>query len=249
MLTPFNTSFLCIAAIFLAMALGALRVDWGASEKQSVGKDLFPLSYPFTAIPTRSTQLIIASGNQGSVSVCLLEREGTWWKMPSPPMPAAIGRNGFAGPGKKKEGDGKTPSGIYPLEFAFGYSPKIDSKMPYRQALEHDVWVDDPLSPDYNQWMEKDRTTAASFEELRRRDHLYKYGLVIGYNRNPVVKGLGSAIFVHLWKKPGEATSGCVALSEKDMLRILDWLDPGKEPLIVLGTERTIAAIVTQEPR
>lgn len=172
----------------------------------------------------------------------MINRNGWTSAFPSP-INAVIGRNGFAEPGGKREGDGKTPSGVYALEFAFGYTPEANTRMPYRKATEADVWVDDPESPDYNRWV-SGKTGASSFEQMRRSDGLYKYGIVIGYNTRPVVRGLGSAIFLHLWKGTGAPTSGCVAMAEKDLLRILAWLDPKKKPLIAMGEQKTIFSLV-----
>jgi L,D-peptidoglycan transpeptidase YkuD (ErfK/YbiS/YcfS/YnhG family) len=186
--------------------------------------------------------LIIASDNPSS-SVAVVypfSRLRGQWDLVFKPINAVIGRNGFALPGEKREGDGKTPSGIYPLEFAFGYATTILTKMAYRQATEKDVWVDDANSIDYNTWARKGETIAASYEEMRRRDNLYKIGIVIGYNTSPVVKGSGSAIFFHVWTGPGTPTAGCIAMAEADLMAILDWLDPSQKPLVVMGTPDTL---------
>lgn len=164
-----------------------------------------------------------------------MEKQGENWKNVFKPMNAVIGRNGFAPPGGKREGDGQTPSGIYPLKTAFGYEHSIKTKMPYRQALADDIWVDDPDASDYNRWVKKGGTQAASCEMMKRDDDLYKYGLVIEYNTEPVIKGNGSAIFLHIWKCSGLSTAGCVAVSEENMIRILGWLDPGASPIIITG--------------
>lgn len=147
-----------------------------------------------------------------------------WWE-----------RNGIAPLGVKKEGNGKTPSGLFPLEGAFGYSPRIVTKMAYRQTGDDDVWVDDPCSPDYNTWQRASDTAQVSSEPMRRADSLYEYGLIIGYNRNPVTKGLGSTIFFHVWKGRGIPTSGCVAMARENMISILAWLDPSHYPLVAIG--------------
>ena len=170
----------------------------------------------------------------------LFDRRATGWSRLAGPLPAMVGRRGFARPGEKREGDGRTPSGLFPLEFAFGYAPTITTKMPYRQATDDDLWVDDVHAPDYNQWVKHGQTTASSFEKMKRDDHRYQYGLEIGYNRHPVVTGLGSAIFIHVWLETGISTSGCVALAESDMVAILDWLDPEKKPLILMGDPRDL---------
>lgn len=197
----------------------------------------------FAALPGESAQLLVATGDtpgSGPITVHILEKDRDRWVTPFQPINAVIGRNGFAGPGAKREGDGKTPSGIYPLTLAFGYAANIDTRMPYRMATEDDVWVDDPGSPDYNRWVKRKDTLAGSFEELRRRDNLYRHSLVIGYNMEPVVRGHGSAIFLHIWKGRNSPTSGCVAMAERDLLRILQWLDPAKKPLIVMGARETV---------
>ena len=153
------------------------------------------------------------------------------------PIEAVIGTNGFAPAGEKREGDGKTPSGIYPLKLTFGYDAMIGTKMPYRQAMDDDIWVDDPNADDYNRWVKKKETHAASYETMKREDDLYKYGIVIEYNTGPVIKGNGSAIFLHIWKDKNTSTAGCVAVSEENILKIIKWLDPAASPLIITGIE------------
>ena len=185
-----------------------------------------------------SSQVVVAAGAATSgfdARVYAFEKGAGGWHEVSPPVKAVIGRNGFALPGRKREGDGMTPTGVFPLGPAFGYEPTMATRMDYRQATERDIWVDDPDSPDYNRWVSKGATTAASFEEMRRSDNLYRYGLVIGYNTSPVVRGLGSAIFFHVWRGEGMPTSGCVGLPEESMVRILGWLDPARKPLAILG--------------
>ena len=165
----------------------------------------------------------------------LMEKSGDSWKMAFEPFNAVIGRNGFATLGEKREGDGKTPSGIYPLKLTFGYDEYVKTKMPYSQALSDDIWVDDVNADDYNRWAKKSETHSSSYELMKRGDNLYKYGIVIEYNTNPVIKGNGSAIFLHIWKCEGIPTAGCVAVSEENILKILEWLDPAASPLIITG--------------
>ena len=146
---------------------------------------------------------------------------------------AVIGRNGLAAAGEKKEGDGKTPSGIYPLGPAFGYAPSIDTGLLYRQATDHDFWVDDRQSLQYNQWVHG-TPAAHSFEQMKRRDNLYQYGIVIGYNTHPIIPGTGSAIFMHVWRRYNSPTSGCVALNQRNLRKILRWLGQQYQPVIIL---------------
>jgi L,D-peptidoglycan transpeptidase YkuD (ErfK/YbiS/YcfS/YnhG family) len=191
----------------------------------------------------RSSQvLLVRNTNPASIDVRIfaLERRNGSWLCPLGPMDGVIGRKGFASPGEKREGDGRTPEGIFPLGTVFGYEPSFPTRMPYRQAGVDDLWVDDVQAADYNRWVRRGATQAASFERMRRDDNLYKYGIIVEYNTNPVIKGQGSAIFFHLWKGKGMATAGCIALSEADLLRILKWLDPAAKPLVVMGAKATI---------
>lgn len=148
-------------------------------------------------------------------------------------MAATVGRNGIAPLNEKREGDGRTPSGTYALGPAFGYAPALDTKLVYRQATDNDFWVDDVESSQYNQWV-TGKPNAASFEEMRRKDDLYQIGVVIEYNTQPIVPGHGSAIFMHVWRGPGQSTSGCVALSQNDLQKVVAWLDKKHEPVILI---------------
>ena len=186
-----------------------------------------------------STQIILVVDNSSffftRTTLYAMEKHGGKWQMALEPINALIGKNGFAPEGKKREGDGRTPSGIYPLKMTFGYNETVKTKMPYRQTLANDIWVDDPNADDYNHWVKKQETHAASYETMKRDDNLYKYGIVIEYNTDPVIKGNGSAIFLHIWREDGIPTAGCVAVSEENILKILEWLDPAASPLIITG--------------
>jgi L,D-peptidoglycan transpeptidase YkuD (ErfK/YbiS/YcfS/YnhG family) len=148
-------------------------------------------------------------------------------------MPVALGRNGIAAKDAKKEGDGYTPSGIYLITTAFGYTDQINTKLNYRKVTDNDFWVDDINSPQYNQWV-SGRPQAQSFEEMRRKDNLYAQGAIIEYNTNPIVPGKGSAIFLHIWRNYYKPTAGCVATSQRNIRRLLQWLDKDKGAMIVL---------------
>jgi L,D-peptidoglycan transpeptidase YkuD (ErfK/YbiS/YcfS/YnhG family) len=186
--------------------------------------------------------LLVTNDNPLSITaeVHVLEKVDAKWIPAFDPLNAVIGEKGFAPLDEKREGDSRTPSGIFPLQITFGYNETIRTKMPYRQALSDDLWIDDIDAVDYNKWVKKKESNAVSYEVMKRKDNLYKYGIVIEYNTNPVIKGYGSAIFMHVWGGRNVATSGCVAVSEEDILRILEWLDPTAKPLIIMGTKKTI---------
>lgn len=185
-------------------------------------------------LPAGCKQLLVmqassAKDMQGKLS--RFEKADGKWRKIGDTWPAVVGRHGIAHPSIKKEGDGKTPSGTYPIGLAFGYAQSIDTGLKYRQATDQDLWVDDDQSADYNRWV-KAPTRAKSFEFMKRKDDLYKFGAVIEYNTNPVVAGKGSAIFLHVWPGRDKPTAGCVALSEENIRVLLAWLDSTKGPHI-----------------
>ncbi len=213
----------------------------GGGSSSDGTSDGGPSIPPISELPpefAESSQLLQVSGNDPK-SICAtlraLEREDGVWRPVFWPMKAVIGRGGFAASGDKREGDGKTPTGVYPLGFAFGYGQTLDTRLRYVQLTDDDVWIDDPAASDYNRMVKLQETTAASFERMLRDDGLYRYGLVVEYNMNPVVKNLGSAIFFHVRQGECVPTVGCIALSETDLLTLLHWLDRRKKPLAALG--------------
>jgi L,D-peptidoglycan transpeptidase YkuD (ErfK/YbiS/YcfS/YnhG family) len=146
---------------------------------------------------------------------------------------ANIGRNGIAKIGEKREGDGKTPSGTYEITMLFGYDEQAVD-MPYIKA-DDNICVDDEKSRYYNQIIDANKSEKEweSYEEMKRKDHQYRYGAVIGYNADGV-KGLGSCIFIHIKKDENSPTAGCVGLSEDEMKRLFFKLKSGARPVITI---------------
>lgn len=140
--------------------------------------------------------LLVINDNDTSNKAMLvaLEKRNKIWKIKFNPMLASIGKNGFALPSKKVEGDGKSPTGIYTLGQLFSYENKVNTSLPFIQTTEDDKWIDDTNHVEYNKYI-KGNTTATSFEHLYLSSIYYKYCMVIEYNTNPVIKGKGSAIF------------------------------------------------------
>lgn len=186
-------------------------------------------------VPPASRQVIVVrqEGAIPNVSVTAYERFGDTWQPVLGPCPGSVGRNGIAQPGKKKEGDGCTPAGVFSIGLAFGYEPTATTQLKYRQVTDHDFWIDDPQSPHYNLWTEGAKPIC-SHEVLRRSDDAYRLAAVIEYNTYPIVPGRGSAIFLHIWSGPGKPTAGCVALSSEHIKKLLAWLDRRNNPVMVI---------------
>ena len=126
---------------------------------------------------------------------------------------------------KKKEGDGCTPEGIYSLGPLYYRSDRIKKLKTYFNAIpieKNMFWSDHPKSKNYNKLI---RFRDSSYESLFRKNHTYDIILVINYNISPIIKGKGSAIFLHIAKKDFSPTSGCIALKKKCLFEILEKLD------------------------
>ncbi len=157
------------------------------------------------------------------------------WELQIAALPVVLGKNGV---GKIKEGDGKTPLGTYSLGTAFGTASKPTGlKVNYQPHTSQDYWVDDVSSNDYNQKVTEPGNPNQRWASYERMDNpLYKYGMVVNYNTDPIIKGKGSAIFMHIWRAYNRPTDGCIALSEAKLLKVLQAIDPTKSPKIRIGT-------------
>lgn len=184
-------------------------------------------------IPLSSSQVIIVKSLgdfRAEITAC--QQKGTaWQRVLTQPFPAVVGQNGVISALEKKEGDLKTPIGLYPLGDAFGTQP-LAIKMDYKYITRDDKFVDDVSSGDYNTWI-SGRTAAKSYESMLIAS--YKMGLMIKYNMNPVIPGKGSAIFMHLWRSPDVPTNGCIAMDEHHLLTILHWLDKKQHPYVYIS--------------
>lgn len=183
-------------------------------------------------LPVSSSQVLVVNASSGiSAQITACQRQGlTWHQVFSPAFKGVIGKQGIALVGKKIEGDSKTPVGLYPIGEAFGTEP-LALKMDYRYITADDKFVDDVKSNHYNKWV-YGKTEANSYENMLIK--YYKMGAVINYNMDPIVRGAGSAIFIHIWKSPSMGTEGCVAMSEQHMLSILHWLDKNQHPFVYI---------------
>jgi L,D-peptidoglycan transpeptidase YkuD (ErfK/YbiS/YcfS/YnhG family) len=139
--------------------------------------------------------------------------------------PAAVGRGGVRA--NKKEGDGATPAGIYPLVFGFYREDRIKpppSRLPMRALAPHDAWVDDPTDARYNSLVAL--PYLARTERMWRNDGIYDVLIVIGYNMKPVIPGAGSAIFLHIARPNFSATEGCIAVDRAVLVSLIPLLAP-----------------------
>jgi D-alanyl-D-alanine dipeptidase len=212
-----------------------------------------------------STQLIVVTtSNWGAVEGQLqrFERNNVYepWRPFGEPIPIVVGRNGMGwGIGRvaagdsnvrlssdpvKKEGDGKSPAGIFDLGTAFGYSTQAlpGSKLPYLALTESIECVDDVHSKYYNRIVDRSAVTPDwnSSEHMRDTGESYRWGLVVDHNgttarsnEHSPEPGGGSCVFLHIWRDESHGTAGCTAMSQVNVETLLTWLDPKRRPLLL----------------
>ncbi len=140
----------------------------------------------------------------------------------------ALGRGGVRT--DKKEGDGATPTGRYPLKRLYirrDRIPDIETALPVSDIAPDDGWCDDPSRPEYNTRVKL--PFAGGHEEMFREDHLYDLVIELAHNDAPPVPGAGSAVFIHIAKPDYAPTEGCVALDIDDLKTLLAAWGPETE--------------------
>ena len=136
-----------------------------------------------------------------------------------------IGLNGLTL--NKIEGDNCTPIGTWPFRRVFYRADKQDTpltRLPLTKITKQMGWCDDPKDEEnYNKLVEL--PYLYSHEKLWRDDDIYDIVVELGYNDRPPVKGLGSAIFMHLMTKDESPTAGCISLRKDDLLNLISIVD------------------------
>ena len=238
---PSSTFWLLVAVLFGC-----------ATETTSKGQCRLP------TLPSGHEQLMLVTTVNDTTHRGTLQRyeRGTTpaWQTVGAEIPVVLGRNGLGWgrglhasfpldhPPTKREGDGKSPLGIFTLGTAFGTAERIDTRLSYRQLTGSTECIDEATHPRYNQLV---------FDTLPRRDWnssermlavgaRYELGIFVNHN-TPATAGDGSCIFLHVWGGPDVPTSGCTALSRSDLLDLLAWLDPARQPVLVQTTEALLA--------
>jgi L,D-peptidoglycan transpeptidase YkuD (ErfK/YbiS/YcfS/YnhG family) len=138
----------------------------------------------------------------------------------------ALGRGGVRA--DKREGDGATPAGRFPLRrvlYRPDRLPPPATQLPIAPMAPDDGWCDAPGDPMYNRPVRLPYS-GCRHEQMWRADGLYDLVVVIGHNDDPVVPGMGSAIFLHVASRDYRSTEGCIALARGDLLALLAEIGP-----------------------
>lgn len=177
-------------------------------------------------------QLMFAQVNEenSTCTVTCYEKDDTGlFVQPFEPISGYIGLSGadtMVAPNESK-----TPLGLFKIEYAFGTRYNPGTALKYTTFSDADYWITDPNSQYYNRWMTTyDIIDWESSQWLFEYTVSYPYAIVFDYNRDPVDHNQGCAKFIHVSYEP--TSGGGIGLSENDILSLLYWLNPSKEPQI-----------------
>ena len=146
-------------------------------------------------------------------------------------MPCAHGRGGMVA--EKREGDLGSPTGCWHLLWLYWRADRLApprTALPARPLGPRQGWSECPDDPAYNRPIRHPHAFPA--DRMARGDGLYDICCVTDQNFAPVTPGHGSAIFVHLWRKPRHPTAGCIAFRRADLAFILARWTPASRLVI-----------------
>jgi L,D-peptidoglycan transpeptidase YkuD (ErfK/YbiS/YcfS/YnhG family) len=253
------TAVLAIGAV-LAMAAALVVVPAGPSGAAA------PLPASIDRLPAGTAQLITVEGGYASTYATLKawgRSNGAWVLRRT--MKARVGWNGLSsmGVGKRRQGDGTTPTGLYAMGYGFGPFPDPGTRMPWVRYDANDWWALDPRDPKTYNVRQTRRAPGAAWrtgwaESLWAMRSQYRPAFLIKFNlprstpylradgqrvaARPADTSLGGAIFLHVHGDKG-FTAGCVSVSQSEMLWLARWMDPARHPHIAIGTTALIRSL------
>ena len=138
-------------------------------------------------------------------------------------FPCSVGRGGIRQ--DKREGDGATPVGVHRITGVLYRPDRMARPVHWAEPIRPgDLWCDDAGRAEYNTLVRK--PFSGSHEVIMRADPLYDLVILTDWNWPNAVPGMGSAIFLHRWRRPGAPTEGCVAFRPDHLLWIVAHITP-----------------------
>lgn len=218
-----------------------------------------PHASPRGPLPASTTQLLVVQSDSFESTRATWQRyervPGKPWRALGEPRAAVLGYAGYgwgdglhgsgAPPGRpgpnKREGDGRSPAGVFALGTLRGYANHAPpgAKLEYAQSGPDQRCVDDPSSELYNRVVRSGAGSFRSAERMQRDDDMYELSIDIEHNRAPVTAGHGSCIFLHVWAGPDKPVTGCTGVPKSDMRLLADWLAPGAVMVALPRSEYT----------
>lgn len=208
----------------------------------SFSQDILSGHYQLIVVTTRDWDESL-----GTAQVFQRQNDTSAWSELSRVMPVVLGKAGLAwgiglhpsqtSPSIKREGDRKSPAGIFTIGPAFGFAPPSEMahlKIGYLPLTSEIEAIDDPHSRYYNCIVHR-KEIACDWKSSEKMGEipLYKLGFVINHNFPNPQPGGGSAIFFHIWRNSHSGTAGCTAASLEDLSTILSLLNQSKNPVLI----------------
>ena len=187
--------------------------------------------------------LIVAAFSEDAtdawVSLHQKQSDGSWHMIMT--SPGFIGKNGL---GKTREGDGKTPVGVFRFNRAFGIADDPGCAIPYVKVDNDSYWSGDPREGyRYNELVSLKELPGLDLdsgdsEHIVDYPYHYQYCLNISYNEEGT-PGLGSAIFLHCLAPAKPFTGGCVSIPEDHMRFVMQTVN--SSTVVVIDTYEALS--------
>ncbi|MET8687467.1 L,D-transpeptidase family protein [Streptomyces sp. NPDC004732] len=177
-------------------------------------------------IPDEARQAVVVTGetrtsNRSTVKLYTRKDRAAGWRSVTGPWPAHNALRGWTD--HHRQGDLKSPVGVFGLTDAGGLLPDPGTELPYDRGSAFTA-----------------RGTGFEGEPLAGS---FDYVVAINYNRRPgttpldwtrpLGAGRGGGVWLHV--DHGGPTQGCVSLPKARMKELLRTLDPAAEPVVVMG--------------
>ena len=229
-----------VCCVLLALVQSPAAAQWKAAR---AGGGPLARSRQLVLVTTRGWDEV-----RGTLQRFARKNSKAAWRPVGEKIPVVVGRNGLGwgaglnaqtgGGPSKKEGDGKSPAGVFSLGPAFGYAPASGAswlKVPYTPLADDTECVDDVNSRHYNLVVDRGGVRDVDWKSSERMRAVegYSWGVVVAHNADPPVAGRGSCIFLHIWAGPDKGTAGCTAMAQPNLEELLRWLDARKRPVLV----------------
>jgi L,D-peptidoglycan transpeptidase YkuD (ErfK/YbiS/YcfS/YnhG family) len=251
-----------VAGVAAAVALAVALLLAPATPSDAA----VPLPASIDRLPAGVSQVITVEGGYASTYATLKAwgRHGDTWILRRT-VKARVGWNGLSamGIGKRKQGDGTTPTGLYAMGYGFGPFADPGTRMAWVRYDSNDWWALDPRDPKTYNIRQSRRTANAVWrtswaESLWAMRSQYRPAFLIKFNlpratpyvradgqrvtTKPADTSLGGAIFLHVNGDKG-FTAGCVSVPQADMTWLARWMDPARKPQIAIGTTALIRSL------
>lgn len=179
-------------------------------------------------IPDDSRQVVAVYGqgkDSADSTIVLYTKSGSTWDKTR----SWEGHNGKKGwTTEHREGDKRSPVGVFTLSDSGGVLADPGAKLPYTQSSGFQA-------PHYwakSHWNDFDYVIAIDYNRVK--------GTSPNDPTRPQGQSKGGSIWLHM--DHGSGTSACVSLSKSGMKYLLRTLDPDRNPVVVMGDKADLKA-------